>query len=338
MFVEIDLFDAWSMWAYKAKIFFLHRTIPFDRFGELAAAFGHWDYPQHVPLLEAWILLVVGEWNDQLPRVIFPLHLAALCACAYGFLARRVGTGAAMAGALLFATLPGLQEWTIGTMTEPVLLCHFVAALGLLQRWMDDRDDRLLVLAGILAGLAGWTKNDGMALMLSLAVMVAVWLVAARPLPARAAVRAWLLATVPAVLVVLPWTMVKLWLGLDNDVVAAGNLASAPVAERLARVPEILGAIGGHLADVRHWNLVWPLFATALFLRARQTVRGAGKYLLVPVPVLLAIYVALYVVWPHEAEEYRENTVQRLLLGPAAVAVLFSVLALATPAVRGREG
>jgi hypothetical protein len=120
--------------------------------------------------------------------------------------------------------------------------------------------------------------------------------------------------------------------------VTSGNLASAPVAERLARVPEILGAIGGHLADVRHWNLVWPLFATALFLRARQTVRGAGKYLLVPVPVLLAIYVALYVVWPHEAEEFLENTVQRLLLGPAAVAVLFSVLALGTPAVRRRDG
>ncbi|MGQ0722487.1 MAG: ArnT family glycosyltransferase [Candidatus Eiseniibacteriota bacterium] len=327
MLVEIDHWDAWAMWAYKAKIFFVHRIVPLDLFPEFEKTFGHWDYPQHVPLLETWILLFLGEWNDQPPRVLFPLFHAALCVNAFAFLRRTVAVEPALLGALLFATLSGLQRWVIGTMVEPVLVCYFVTSLGLLFRWMHEKDGRLLVLAGIFAGLCGWTKNDGFALFLSLAVTLGFYVVVeGRSRPRRAAA-AFARFALPGALVVLPWSLFTRAAGLENDVVNASNVTWATVWGHLHRVGGLPGIFLHHFTDVGHWNVLWPLFLVVLVARAKTAIRSPLRYLLLPVAVLIAVDVALYVIWPHETEEYLYDTLQRLLLGPASIAVLFLVLA-----------
>lgn len=336
MLVEIDHWDAWAMWAYKAKIFFVHRLVPVDLFPEFERTFGHWDYPQHVPLLETWILLFHGEWNDQLPRVLFPLFHAATCMHAFAFLRRNVAVEPALLGALLFAALPGLQTWVIGTMVEPMMICCFVASLGMLLRWMLEGDGRLLVLSGLLAGLGGWTKNDGLALLVSLAVTFGIHLlVESRSEPRRAAA-AFAGFVLPGALVVLPWSLFTRFAGLENDVVNASNLTWESTRGHLHRLGELPGVFLHHFADVRHWNVLWPLFALVLALNVKTAIRSPLRYLLLPIAVQIAVCVALYVIWPHETEEYLYDTLQRLLLGPASIAALFVVLAMfaATPAGR----
>jgi hypothetical protein len=331
MLVEIDHWDAWAMWAYKAKIFFVHRIVPLDLFPEFERTFGHWDYPQHVPLLETWILLFLGEWNDQLPRVLFPLFHAALCVHAFAFLRRTVAVEPALLGALLFAALPGLQTWVIGTMVEPMMICCFVASLGMLLRWMHERDGRLLVLAGILSGLGGWTKNDGLALFLSLAVTLGVWLVIEMRSEPRRAAAIFTAFVLPGALVVAPWSLFTRIAGIENDVVTASNVTWATTWGHVQRFGELPGVFLHHFADVGHWNVLWPLFAVVLVLNVRTATRSPLRYLLLPIAVQIAVYVALYVIWPHESEEYLYDTLQRLLLGPASTAALFVVLAAFAP-------
>jgi hypothetical protein len=331
MLVEIDHWDAWAMWAYKAKIFFVHRIVPVDLFAEFERTFGHWDYPQHVPLLETWVLLFLGEWNDQLPRVLFPIFHAALCVNVFALLRRHVATEPALLGVLFFATLSGLQNWVIGTMVEPVLVFFFVTSLGLLFRWMHERDGRVLTLAGIFAGLGGWTKNDGLALFLSLAVTLGIHLVVEVRSEPRRAAAAFTAFALPGALVVLPWSLFTRLAGLENDVVTASNLTWQATCGNLHRLGELPGVFLHHFADVGHWNVLWPLFLVVLVAKAKTASRSPLRYLLLPVAVQIAVDVALYIIWPHETEEYLYDTLQRLLLGPASIAVLFVVLATFRP-------
>jgi hypothetical protein len=99
------------------------------------------------------------------------------------------------------------------------------------------------------------------------------------------------------------------------------------VRGHLHRLGELPGVFLHHFADVGHWNVLWPLFLVVLLAKAKTAIRSPLRYLLLAVAVQIAVDVALYVIWPHEPEEYLYDTLQRLLLGPASIAVLFLVLA-----------
>jgi len=86
-----DFWDHWAVWGFKSKIYFIHQMIPFEKFSEFRMVWGNWDYPHHVPLMETWIFLWLGYWNDQWSRMIYPLFYLGLLICLYAFF-RRTST------------------------------------------------------------------------------------------------------------------------------------------------------------------------------------------------------------------------------------------------------
>jgi hypothetical protein len=328
MWVESDLWDSWWMWAYKARILFHHGGVPLDLFEVYGATTpGHWDYPLHVPLMQAFVLDWLGDWNDQPTRILQPLFYAALCvhvACFVG----RVATplrGLLAAGAL--ASLVALQDWTIGTLTEPILLYYGLGSLLLLLRWMDDSRRETLLLSALFAGLAAWTKNEGLALLLGNALCLGLFGFVDRDRPRREAARSLLLYGVVAVAVIAPWKLYAASAGLSNDVVNTGALSASYLAERAHRLLELPRLFLHHFADWRSWNLLWPLLGGALVVYGRRGFAMRERILLLAMVVQLAVYAGLYWIWPYRESEFVNDTLQRLMLFPAGVAVVMVALA-----------
>ena len=73
MMIAIDVWDSWAVWGFKAKVYFVDRMIPFDKFSLFKTVWGNWDYPHHVPLMETWVFLCLGYWNDWWARGHLPL-------------------------------------------------------------------------------------------------------------------------------------------------------------------------------------------------------------------------------------------------------------------------
>lgn len=157
--------DAVSIYASQSRTIFETRALPRDD-GLYEA------YPQMVPLSYAYAYFVAGEINEYLARGF----AAALSIGAFGAAGalgaalydRRTG----LIAALLLALTPIFVRWSASGYTD--VPAGFFGALAALFAWRLVRRgagfDALL--AGVMAGLAAWTKNSALAFAVSLAVIV----------------------------------------------------------------------------------------------------------------------------------------------------------------------
>ncbi len=179
--------DATMHWATKAKVWFEYRSIvPFtdnlswlQAFGEGVFTDRHPNYPSTIPLLQVWMNLAAGEWNESLMNLPWLVCLAALGGAFYSqlriagvepalsmvftyFLLSMplINTHVALAGyadlfvgAAYCAALMALHNWVSGKQAwQRALLLLF--ALCLLRLKIEGYLWALLLAPGLIVALA----------------------------------------------------------------------------------------------------------------------------------------------------------------------------------------
>ena len=130
--------DAISTWGFKAKVFFIRGTV------DLTGFEAHNYYPNLVPLLLTSLYLWLGEVNDHLVKLIFPLYGGALVLMLYT-LGRRLGLPRPTAlGTCAFLALNGLtfiQHLHIAY--ADLILTYFAfGAWGIIYLWLKNAAPR----------------------------------------------------------------------------------------------------------------------------------------------------------------------------------------------------
>ena len=243
MMIAIDVWDSWAVWGFKAKVYFVDRMIPFDKFSLFKTVWGNWDYPHHVPLMETWVFLCLGYWNDWWARAIFPFFHVGLAVCLYYFFQRYSSRVISLSGAFFVLTIPHLSAMTMGTITEPVILFYYILGFTFLLRWHETRRDMFFLLSAIFAGLAAWTKNEGVVYAI-FNLMLILFMTNKMAFSKRSFYARYYLGIIG--IVIGPWWILKFNLGLKNILVNAGGVsrgflenifALGPVFKALMAVP-----------------------------------------------------------------------------------------------------
>ncbi len=156
-------------------------------------------YPMHNQLLYAYTYLISGWENEYLANFIGAL-LSVGCLPAVWALGERLRAGSGGAVALLLATTPTFAAWvSAGYVDLPSAFYIALAAVFLLRLW-DERRVSDAVLAGVMLGLAAWTKNAALVLIPLMGVGLAwAWL------RGRIALAHGLIALAACALVAAPW-------------------------------------------------------------------------------------------------------------------------------------
>ena len=158
--------DAWAIWNLRAR--FLFRTGP----GQLADVFAdqlsysHPDYPLLLPLsvFRAWTFL--GEDTVLVPIFIGAIFAGATVAAAALSVGRaRTPAHGLMTAAAILAS-PTFLKWAPSQCADVPLGCYILASFLMLGRATVSDRPLWWLLAGISAGLAAWTKNEGLVFML----------------------------------------------------------------------------------------------------------------------------------------------------------------------------
>lgn len=156
-------------------------------------------YPMHNQLLYAYTYLLSGWENEYLANFIGAL-LSVGCLPAVYALGERLRHGSGGIAALLLATAPTFAAWaSAGYVDLPSAFYITLSAVFLLRLW-EDRRLSDAALAGILLGLAAWTKNAALVLI----PLMGVWLAWAW-LRGRIALRHALIALAACALIAAPW-------------------------------------------------------------------------------------------------------------------------------------
>jgi hypothetical protein len=154
--------DAWMDWNLKSRMFFRGGTAWRSAFsGDIP--WSHPDYPLVVPSLVARAWLFAGretQLGAALVAGIFTFGTLLLLGTA---LAALRGTGAALLGVIVLASTPFFVVHGTSLYADVPLGMFFLTVVVCLA--FDARNpstSRFAVLAGIAAGLAMWTKNEGL--------------------------------------------------------------------------------------------------------------------------------------------------------------------------------
>ena len=319
--------DAWAMWNMKARFLFLGG----DRWKDLFSVVGelHLDYPL---LLPGWIArwwYYAGGDGVLFPAATSLLFLMATAGLLYAALASLApGHGGILSGICLLGTAPFLREGASQYADVP-LAFYILATIVLLL--IGNRTGRggYRVLAGISAGLAGWTKNEGAMFLLALAVShLAV-------VGTREGIRAYLrqaihffagLAPFLAVLVYFKWSFAP----PSGAVFTEGLVATLGKVLDTSRHYTVLASFLGQF-----YLFGGPLYVVYFLLAGRGGERRDATSVRLPVLLLALMSVAYYYVYlttTAPLEWHLNNSLRRIVTQMFPVFLFAFFLRARTPA------
>ena len=320
--------DAWAIWNLRAA--FLSAPDHHWRDGFVPdLAWTHPDYPLLVPASVARLWSFGENGSTFGPRLVAGALLSASVLVMAGSIAMRAGrTGAALAVALLI--VPSYVFWSAAQVADVPLGAYVLVAIVALSG--TGAPGRYAV-AGLAAGFAAWTKNEGLIALIAIAIAaaatVAVWQRAARPH-------------------LLPFVA---GIAIAGAALAFFRLAFAPPSDLLHQIlsenpvdKASQGArhlfVAGYLArEFYRWGGLTLVPASALI--ATCVAIAAFRWRHVPadavigawvLTALAAAYYVVYVLTPYDLEWHLRTSAARLIAQLWPAIVWTAVVAISTPA------
>ncbi len=336
--------DAWVIWNLHAR-FILRGGEHWQDFLSSGLDWTHPDYPLLVPLSVVRMWKYAGSETLCGPivlSVLFTLALAGLLVFSLAILRSR--SQGYLAGLVLMGS-PYFLDMGAYQFADIPLAFFFLATLVafFFHDRFSDRYDYSLMLAGLTAALAAWTKNEGLLFLLCVPPARFAWIV--RSIGWRRALRqaAWFVTGALPVLIVM--TVFKLHLAPPSDIFAGQGLQL--LIERLTHWPrygQILTAyvqtaltFTQGIVNIREGFRFNPgvagvaLLGLYLILMGVRTQGQDRPALLTAATVLilmLAGYFGIYLITPHDLRWHLLTSLNRLFiqLWPGAVFLCFMVV------------
>ena len=325
--------DAWMNWDLRARMFFRGGEAWQTAFSP-ALPWSHPDYPVLLSSLVTRTWLYAGGETLAGPALVAgTFTFATVALMAAGLAALRSTSQGLLAGLVLLSTPFFILHGTSLYADVPLGFFFLATIVCLaLQERSGSATNRFAVLAGIAAGLAMWTKNEGLLFTLALVAGLLIaglsgsrWAISRRQLLA--------FATGLAPMLVLAAGF-KMALAPPNDLLSTLDLERT--FTRLTdphRYYLVLGAYGGHIASFGSNGLgsvtaVLTAYLLGLGVNRSELGRSWVRAVTIALVLLLAGHFMVFVSMADELPRLLKSSLDRLLLQiwPSALFLYFVVV------------
>lgn len=167
--------DAWALWNMRAR--FLYRGGEDWRLAFAPELSGvRPDYPLFRPLMVARLWTLLGSESSVVARMVMAAFSFGTAVLLFTGVTRRVGVMMGCVALSLYVGAPVVSKEAASQFADVPLAFFFLAAIVSAVSAIDARRgvNRLLALAGLCAGCAAWTKNEGVPFTLALVLCTAL--------------------------------------------------------------------------------------------------------------------------------------------------------------------
>ena len=315
--------DAWINWNVVARFVYLGGT---DWQATFLRQWDHPDYPFFMAVTNAitWVFLRgTSTWGPIAFHFTTSLFTAGLL---FAFINLLRGFKQAALAIVIFMSMPFIVDQGMRQYAD-LLIAYLILAVGGLTLWyFQTKEVRLALLTGLLVGLCGWAKNEGLAAILGFSL---VWGLLALKKEERLAFRNYVLGLAFPLLVTL---LFKLFLAPSNDLLSAQGSSFGKLLE-LERYTTILQAAVSMLWNLANApiSLVGLIILMAMFV-GRSADHTPGMWTVgVVIGLQLAIYFGIYLLTPLELTYHLNTSLDRLYLQILPLAMLWLFIWLKSP-------
>lgn len=315
--------DAWTNWNVVARFIYRGGDAWQNTF---LRQLDHPDYPLFMATSHAvtWALAQkASTWGPIAFHFAFSISAAGLLFALVHAL--RDDKQAALA-ALVFMSQPSTAAIGMSQYADFPLAYMILAAVGLALLYHKTGETAPAVIAGFLAGVAAWTKNEGMVAAIGCTL---VWASSALLQSDRAALWKYALGLAPPVTTV---ALFKAFLAPANDL-AAG---SRGIFERIMDAERYVIILND--AAVKLWEVgggpvsVVALAALYALIVGKTRLRLSGLWIpAVVISIQLLAYFFIYLVTPHDLQWHLKTSFNRLYYHIFPLALFWLFLWLKSP-------
>jgi hypothetical protein len=304
--------DAWMMFNRTARFIYRDQAGWLGSFSRQIDPFFHADYPLQLGMNVAWVWQALGQETQRTPIVLSGLYMLA-CAGLLGAslnLTKSLGQASVSLLLLLGSSLIGNEG--ASQKADLPLAYYFLSTSVLIYLYVYFKKPGLLVLAGFMAGLAAWTKNEGS--LFVLVTLLALFIAFFRQHPWR--VLGWYVFGLAFPLAIVLYF--KEFLAPPSDVMSGGIAHSIQQALDWSRHVMILKSAGADLLSFGGWGIgfIPILLVYALIFKLAPSSGLRPAYFAIGlILVMQAIgYYGIYLVTPYDLQWHIDFSIGRLVL------------------------
>ncbi len=323
--------DAWAIWNLRARFLFRGGNQWTSAFSSLMEG-ARPDYPLLVPSAIAGLWTCIGNDTVLVPALLSFLFTFAAVGLTVSSLAILRGKSQAfLAGVILLGT-PFLITHGASQYADVPLAFFFLGTLIFLalQDRLPERSYNFLILAGLTAGFAAWTKNEGIIFIAAIAVARLITVAPTRGF--KRYLRQMLsfgAGVAPALLILIYF---KVRLAPANYLMAQGSQTTLQKLMDFSRHLQVWNAFAKESVSFGGWAAVSvPLLLIFYILFSgvsmKETERPGIIASLLTVVFMLVAYALTFVVTPFDIAWQLSTSLNRLLLQlwPSLIFVYFLI-------------
>ncbi len=296
--VPVSAWDAFATHTFNAKILFYEQSLKY------LSSMPHNNYPLHVPLLQAWLALNLGQWDDLFIHAIFPLYFLSTLIVQYHFLRTYVSIRWSLLGLGLLVSSPFLiYHATIGYRDFSMLYYNFTTIV-LLLLWHRKKKNAHLVLAALFAGITSFVKLEGIGYLAIHLVLLTTILAHEQSMPLFRKFRLFFTFFIPAVSVCLIFHVYQHLihpgtLPPNNNAFGLYSIGLEHGIDYIGRLSTVLGKIIQNLFFSGNWNLLWLILSISVLQLIHRGISVEIKLLFLALILFAAIYLPAYTLTQH---------------------------------------
>lgn len=299
--IPISTWDAFATHAFNAKVFYYEQSLKYLNNQP------HSTYPLHVPLIQAWLNLNLGSWNDQFIKTIFPFYFTSLLVIQYYFLRNHTTKQFSLLGLVFLVSSPFLIFHATIAYRDFTLLFYNTAAILLLVMWNKEKSNVYLISASLFAGFSGFTKLEGAGYLLIHTILFLIILIRYNNFSFSEKLKNFIKFCVPSFSICLFFHIYKY---LSTGAKLAKEAASTKgfnlykielnfSFDLLSRLGTVLQRFSDDLFFSNNWSILWLIFFVSLFKFKKIVHSLETKLLLLVLILFFGVYVTGYTLTQH---------------------------------------
>ena len=312
----LEAYDAIAIYGIKSKIFYLASSIPHDFFSSLALHFPHADYPLNLPLSETLLYVFMGNFNDQMMKIIFPLYFIAILIIVYFGIRRFASSTYSLLFTFLLASVPQFNAYaTNGYLDLPLAYYCFVSASFLFLWFKNTEDVHFLSISASFVALAGWTKNEGLMYCGANILLILIFFIFNARAISPKKMLIYLISYAGIVFIMsMPWILIKMGAHLVNDEMSLSNLTASYLSKQYHKIGPIIYEFQKQIFGPKKWNILWIVAIFALVFRHKSILKKNIRYISIAIFLAISGYVLSYLVSCAEIHYAVRTTWSRFLI------------------------
>lgn len=309
--------DAWMMYNRAARFVYRDQANWLASFSRQMDPIFHADYPLLLAMNTASGWDTLGAETPRVPMIQSALFAVGVLGLAVGALASIKSTGQAALGAIILWGTPVLVNEGARELADVPLAFFMLATVVLIYFYVLHKKPALIALAGLSAGFAAWTKNEGG--LFVVAVGVALTIAFFRQKPFRVLFFYALGLTSPFAITLY----FKLFLAPPSDVLSSGAAKSLQQILDLSRHAEIIKFFWNQFIRFGSWTGislaigVFPILLT-YFLLFRSPIQAQHRRAYIAGITILVVQAlgdyAVYLITPYDLNWHLSYSGQRIVL------------------------